>query len=82
MNSLPHGVKLCVEDYVKGFPHNFGCRRMVAVSSRRNGRLSHAAGRWWRSSHNGFEVVEGGAHMCLKLRCCVFTVIMVVVTWF
>ena len=67
MNLLPHGVKLCVKADVNGFPHNFGCRRMVAVSSRRNGRLSHAPGRCWRSSHNGFEVVEGGANVCVKL---------------
>jgi hypothetical protein len=68
LNLLPHGVKLFVKAHVNGFPHDFGCRRMAAVSSRRNGRPSHAAGRWARSSHNGFEVVEGGANVCLKLR--------------
>ena len=68
LNILPHGVKLCVKAYVHCFPHDFRCSLMVAVSSRRNGRLSHAAGRWWRSSHQGFEVVEGGADVCLKLR--------------
>ena len=67
-NILPHGVKLCVKAYVNGFPHNFGCRRKVAVSSCRNGRPSHAAGRWWRSGHNSCEVVEGGANLCLRLR--------------
>jgi hypothetical protein len=62
-----------VSNYVLGlmqmvFRTTLGCRRKVAVSSRRNGRPSHAAGQWERSSHNGFEVVEGGANVCSKLR--------------
>jgi hypothetical protein len=69
LNFLPHGVKFCVKAYVNGLPHNVG-------------RLSHAAGRMWSSSHNGFEVVEGGANVCLKLRRCGFKVAIVVVTWF
>ena len=68
MNILPHGVKLCVKAYVNGFPHNVGCRRMEAVSARRNGRLSLAAGRWRHSSHTDFEVVAVGAIVFLTLR--------------
>jgi hypothetical protein len=43
-------------------------RTILGDGSRRAGRLSHAAGRWERSRHNDFEVVEGGANVCLKLR--------------